>query len=149
MSWKSRFRILAPVSVFSPHRSRLPHPSRGVYPCTLRPSPRFIPSPSPLRRVALQPDAINGRSFEDIVVEFDPSYRPDKPFKVFGGQHRVTAIGEALKAKRNEQHGVRIYLGLTTEQRLEIAKANNTAIAVANDLLDRMQEEFLGAELRN
>lgn len=96
----------------------------------------------------MKEDACKGRRFEDIVVEFDPSYRPDKPLKVFGGQHRVTAITEAFKSGQNQSHGLRIYFGLNEEQRLDVAKANNTAIAVANDLLDRMQEDFLGNELR-
>lgn len=96
----------------------------------------------------MKEDACKGRRFEDIVVEFDPSYRQDKPLKVFGGQHRVTAITEAIKSGQNQSHGLRIYFGLNEEQRLDVAKANNTAIAVANDLLDRMQEDYLGNELR-
>jgi len=38
---------------------------------------------------------------------------------------------------------------LDRDQRLDIATANNTAIAVSNELLDRMQEEHLGTELRD
>ena len=96
----------------------------------------------------MEGDAHKGRSFEDIVVEFDTTYRNARPLKVFGGQHRVKAIREALGAKVDAIHGVRIYFGLSTEQRFDIATANNTSIAVSNDLLDRMQEELLGADLR-
>lgn len=96
----------------------------------------------------MRDDACKGRRFEDIVMEFDGSYRASKPLKVFGGQHRVTAIQEAMKAGQDEFHGLRVYFCLTEEQRLDVAKTNNTAIAVANDLLDRMQEDFVGNELR-
>jgi hypothetical protein len=96
----------------------------------------------------MEADAKKGRSFEDLVIEYDTSYRPDRPLKVFGGQHRVLAIREAVKDKVLVNHGVRVYLGLSTEQRFEIASVNNTSIAVSNDLLDRMQEDVLGPELR-
>jgi len=96
----------------------------------------------------MESDAKKGRSFEDIVTEYDDSYRPTKPLKVYGGQHRVLAIKEAVREKVDSLHGVRVYYGLTTEQRFEIASVNNTSIAVSNDLLDRMQEDLLGPELR-
>jgi hypothetical protein len=97
----------------------------------------------------MESDAVNGRAFEDIVVEYDTSYRPARPLKVFGGQHRITAITEAYKKEVYAFHGIRVYFDLTIEQRLEIATANNTSIAVSNDLLDRMQEELLGSNLRD
>lgn len=97
----------------------------------------------------MESDALMGRSFEDLVVEYDTSYRADKPLKVFGGQHRVKAITEAVKNNVSVVHGVRVYFGLSTEQKVNIAMANNTSIAVSNDLLDRMQEDLLGADLRN
>jgi hypothetical protein len=93
-------------------------------------------------------DAIKGRSFEDIVVEYDSDYRHEKPLKVFGGQHRITAIQESIKNSKSTIHGVRVYFGLSVEQRFNIATANNTSITIPNDLLDRMQEEILGSELR-
>jgi hypothetical protein len=96
----------------------------------------------------MESDAKKGRSFEDIVTEYDDSYRPTKPLKVYGGQHRVLAIKEAVKEKVDSLHGVRVYYGLSTEERFEIASVNNTSIAVSNDLLDRMQEDLLGPELR-
>jgi len=97
----------------------------------------------------MESDAKRGRSFEDIVVEFDESYRPKSPLKVFGGQHRIQAIRSAAGEMADRPHGVRIYFGLTVEQRVDIATVNNTSIAISNDLLDRMQEELFGTELRD
>lgn len=97
----------------------------------------------------MEADAIKGRSFEDIVIEYDTSYKTAKPLKVFGGQHRIKAIIEASKQGVSSIHGVRVYFDLSVEQRVNIAMVNNTSIAVSNDLLDRMQEEWLGANLRN
>lgn len=94
-------------------------------------------------------DALDGRSFEDIVLEYDKTYRSKQPLKVYGGQHRLTAIGRAESLKGSILHGVRVYFGLSREQKVEIATINNTAIAVSNDLLDRMREDFLGSELRD
>jgi len=96
----------------------------------------------------MEKDAIAGRSFEDIVIEYDMSYRNNKPLKVYGGQHRITAIIKALKAGISVPHGARIYFGLSREQKVEIAIVNNTSITVPNDLLDRMQEQMMGPELR-
>jgi len=97
----------------------------------------------------MKEDALLGRSFEDLVIEYDKHYRPEIPLKVFGGQHRIKAISEAVKKKINVYHGVRIYFDLSLEQKFNIALVNNTSIAVSNDLLDRMQEELLGVNLRN
>ena len=97
----------------------------------------------------MESDALKGRSFEDLVVEYDTSYRAERPLKVFGGQHRIMAITEAVKKDVSVVHGVRVYFGLSIEQKVNIAMANNTSIAVSNDLLDRMQEDLLGANLRN
>ena len=97
----------------------------------------------------MENDAIYGRSFEDIVLEYDTSYRPKKQLKVYGGQHRLRAIAKAAKVKGKTLHGVRVYFNLTREQKVEIATINNTAIAVPNDLLDRMREQLIGSELRD
>lgn len=97
----------------------------------------------------MEKDALLGRSFEDIVVEYDPTYRPNVPLKVFGGQHRIMAIKEAIQNGVSAVHGVRVYFGLFGEQKVNIAMASNTAIAVSNDLIDRMQEDLLGNDLRN
>jgi len=99
--------------------------------------------------IAMEKDAQLGRSFEDIVLEYDTSYRPKKPLKVYGGQHRLRAISKSEDKKGSTLHGVRIYFNLSREQKVEIATVNNTAIAVPNDLLDRMREQLLGSELRD
>ena len=96
----------------------------------------------------MESDALQGRSFEDLVVEYDTSYRADKPLKVFGGQHRIMAIREAVKNGVSALHGARVFFSLSIEQKVNIAMANNTSIAVSNDLLDRMQEDLLGTALR-
>jgi hypothetical protein len=93
-------------------------------------------------------DAMRGRSFEDLVIEYDTQYRPHLPLKVFGGQHRIRAISIAVKKGVSAFHGVRIYFGLDRNQKVDIAIANNTAITISNDLLDRMSEQHLGPELR-
>jgi hypothetical protein len=97
----------------------------------------------------MEEDAQLKRSFEDLVTEFDTSYRPTIPLKVFGGQHRIRAIQEALKRDVSVHHGVRVYFALDRDQRLDVAVANNTAIAISNDLLDRMYEGHLGPNLRD
>ena len=97
----------------------------------------------------MEKDASELRSFEDLVVEFDPSYNSGKPLKVFGGQHRIKAVEVASGKKVNCPHGVRVYFALSTAQKVEIAQVNNTSIAVSNDLLDRMQEDLLGSDLRS
>ena len=97
----------------------------------------------------MEQDALNGRSFEDMVVEYDTSYRPKKPLKVYGGQHRLRAIERAIERKGDIIHGIRVYFDLSREQKVEIATVNNTSIAVPNDLLDRMREQLLGSELRD
>ena len=98
---------------------------------------------------AMERDAIKGRSFEDLVLEYDTSYLPKKPLKVYGGQHRLRAVSKAQTAKGATLHGVRVYFALSREQKVEIATINNTAVAVPNDLLDRMREQLLGSELRD
>lgn len=97
----------------------------------------------------MESDSLKGRSFEDLVVEYDTSYIYDKPLKVFGGQHRIQAIKEAIKKDVSVMHGIRVYFCLSLEQKVNIAIANNTSIAVSNDLLDRMQEDLLGTDLRS
>lgn len=96
----------------------------------------------------MEEDAAEGRSFEDLVVEYDTSYREEKPLKVYGGQHRVQALMN-IWTKKNAVHGVRVYFSLSRDQKVEIATINNTSIAVPNDLLDRMREQLLGSELRD
>lgn len=97
----------------------------------------------------MEKDALGGRSFEDMVIEYDTSYHPKKPLKIYGGQHRLKAIENVRKEKGHIYHGIRVYFGLLRDQKVEIARVNNTSIAVPNDLLDRMQEQLLGPQLRD
>jgi len=95
-------------------------------------------------------DAKAGREFNDIIVEYAKQYSPDKPLKIWGGQHRVKAIQEAYQeAQVSRYHGFKIFFSLSKQQRTEIALISNTNIAVSNDLFDRLQEEtFVGLKLR-
>ncbi len=91
-------------------------------------------------------DAVEGRQFSDIVVEYNPSFgslNKEKPLKVYGGQHRCHAIMEAYKSKTNKYHGLRVYFNLDKEKRGNIAIVSNTNIQVSNDLRDRLHEQSL------
>ena len=88
-------------------------------------------------------DATNGREFNDIIVEYNNSYSPEKPLKVWGGQHRSRAIQLALEKDISRYHGFRVYFCLTKEQRSALALVSNTNINVSNDLFDRQLEETL------
>ena len=88
-------------------------------------------------------DAKNGRSFSDIVIEFDISYRENKPLKILGGQHRDEAIKRAFKDNVNFDHGIRVYFSLDKDQRAEIMRISNTNINVSPDLRDRIEEHRL------
>lgn len=92
-------------------------------------------------------DAKDGRTFSNIVAEFDASYNPDYPIKIIGGQHRYAAIKEATK-RAAVQHSTKIYFGLNKEQRLDVQLISNTNIAASTDLYDRLQETANGPELR-
>ncbi len=100
-------------------------------------------------------DAKDGRQFSDIVIEYNSSKKnknPNKPLKVFGGQHRSHAIKEAFEYNsKNRIHGLKIYFNLNIETRGDIAIVSNTNIHVANDLRDRMDEQTLSPpnKLRN
>ncbi|MBK6912441.1 MAG: hypothetical protein IPH11_01705 [Ignavibacteriales bacterium] len=105
----------------------------------------------PLHKLFLkmQDDAKNGRQFNDIIVEYIPnSHRPEKPLKIYGGQHRSLSIEESIKQGLNRYHGFRVYFALSVTQRNEIAHVSNANINVPLDLLDRMQETVIGPELR-
>jgi hypothetical protein len=95
-------------------------------------------------------DAENAREFNDIIAEYITSYLPEKPLKVWGGQHRSRAIIDAFLQKRVlRYHGFRVYFCLSKEQRNELALISNTNIAVSNDLFDRQLEEtYMGPHLR-
>lgn len=99
--------------------------------------------------ITMQEDAKRGRQFSDIVIEYNKDYRENKPLKILGGQHRTKAI-EKMSPK-NTLHGIRVYFNLNKDQRAEIARISNTNITIADDLLDRMEEQRLDPpnKLRN
>jgi hypothetical protein len=97
----------------------------------------------------MKEDAQQGRIFSNLVAEFDTSYEEDKPLKIIGGQHRFQAINGALTPHKDKFHGVKVYFGLNSEQRLDVQLISNTNIEISADLLDRMQETLRGPELRS
>jgi hypothetical protein len=97
----------------------------------------------------MKQDAKQRRSFSDLVTEFTTEYDAEHPLKIIGGQHRYQAIKEAFEIGVNEYHGVKVYFGLDSDQRLDVQLVSNTVIAVSADLYDRMQETVRGPELRN
>lgn len=96
----------------------------------------------------MKDDAKNRRAFSNLVCEFTKSFDEEHPLKIIGGQHRFTAIQEALKEGVNEHHGVKLYFALDNDQRLDVQLISNTNIAVSTDLFDRMTETLAGPQLR-
>jgi len=94
-------------------------------------------------------DAKGRRSFSNIVTEYTKEFDDEHPLKIIGGQHRFSAIQEALTSGIDSYHGVKVYLGLNVTQRLDVQLISNTNIAISRDLIDRLQEGFQGPELRN
>jgi len=88
----------------------------------------------------MEEDSAAGREFNDIIVEYNISYEKDKPLKVWGGQHRISAIIKR-GMEINRYHGFRIYFNLSKQQRNELALISNTNMNVSNDTFDRMIEE--------
>jgi predicted CopG family antitoxin len=88
-------------------------------------------------------DAKEGRSFSDIIIEYNTNYNESKPLKILGGQHRNQAIVEAVKDKVNINHGIKVYFNLDKEQREDIMRIANTNINIATDLRDRLREDVL------
>jgi hypothetical protein len=97
----------------------------------------------------MRQDAKQRRSFSNLVTEFTTEYDSEHPLKIIGGQHRYQAIKEAFQDGIDEYHGVKVYFGLDSDQRLDVQLISNTVIAVSADLYDRMQETVRGPELRN
>ena len=97
---------------------------------------------------AMKEDAKRNRSFSNIVTEYTRDFDADHPLKVIGGQHRFEAIRLALQNGVDEVHGVKVYLGLDMEQRLDVQLISNTNIATSGDLYDRMHETVMGPDLR-
>jgi hypothetical protein len=97
----------------------------------------------------MKEDALLRRSFSNIVAEYTKEFDAEHPLKIIGGQHRIEAIKESYAAGVNEFHGLKVYVALSIEQRLDVQLISNTNIAISRDLFDRMQETFKGPELRN
>jgi hypothetical protein len=97
----------------------------------------------------MKEDAKKRRGFSNIVIEYTKEFDTEHPLKIIGGQHRYQAIKDALDAGVNEIHGVKVYLGLNAEQRLDVQLISNTNIATSTDLYDRMHETVKGPELRD
>ena len=98
----------------------------------------------------MRSDAKAGRTFSNIVCEYDITYDEDHPLKVIGGQHRFIAIKDALDdSEINENHGVKAYFRLDMDQRLDVQVISNINISVSPDLYDRLQETASGPELRD
>lgn len=97
----------------------------------------------------MKADAISGRAFSNLVVEFRMPKDDEPSLMVIGGQHRFHAIQSAHEKGVDEHHGIKVYFGLDTDQRLDVQLISNTNIAVSTDLLDRMYETWSGPELRN
>ena len=83
-------------------------------------------------------DALSGRTFSNIVAEFNEEANTKAPLQIIGGQHRFNAIEDALESSVDEYHGIKVYFSLDSEQRLDVQLISNTNIAVSTDLLDRM-----------
>ena len=97
----------------------------------------------------MKEDAKLKRSFSNIVAEYITTFDEEHPLKIIVGQHRFIAISEAYSTENvNQPHGVKVYFGLNTEQRLDVQLISNTNIAVSSDLLDRMLETVKGPQLR-
>lgn len=98
----------------------------------------------------MKDDADKRRSFSNLVLEYAKEYDAEHPLKIIGGQHRYEAIKGALeKGLADEYHGIKVYFGLNTDQRLDVQEISNTVIETPLDLLDRMQETVKGPQLRD
>lgn len=99
--------------------------------------------------IQMKEDAKNGRSFSNIVAEYNTEFLEEIPLKIIGGQHRFLAIKEALDEKQmNHFHGIKLYFGLSNDQRLDVQLISNTNIAASSDLLDRMFETIKGPRIK-
>ena len=97
----------------------------------------------------MKDDAKRGRHFSNIVAEYTKDFDAGYPLKIIGGQHRFEALNEALTGGVDNYHGLKIYLGLSMDQRLDAQLISNTNIATSSDLFDRMQETYKGPQLRD
>lgn len=99
--------------------------------------------------IKMKEDALNKRTFSNMVAEYTMEFDEQNPLKIIGGQHRYLAIKDSLKSNINQRHGVKVYFKLNSNQRLDVQLISNTNIAISPDLLDRMYETIHGPELRD
>ena len=97
----------------------------------------------------MKDDARRRRSFSNIVAEYTSAFDAGTPLKVIGGQHRFAAIETALDDGVDELHGLKVYFGLTKEQRIDVQLISNTNLAINGALVDRLRETFRGPALRD
>ena len=97
----------------------------------------------------MKEDALNQRTFSNLVCEYTTDFEPEAPLKIIGGQHRLKAIEEAYERGINVYHGIKVYFELSPDQRLDVQLISNTNIVVSPDLLDRMYETLSGPNLRD
>jgi hypothetical protein len=97
----------------------------------------------------MKEDALQRRSFSNLVAEYTKEFAPDTPLKIIGGQHRHVAIREAHGKGVNELHGLKVYFGLTTVQRIDVAVVSNRNLAISGALLDRLKETYRGPAMRD
>lgn len=93
-------------------------------------------------------DAMENRSFSNLVAEYNKTFDIDHPLKIIGGQHRYSAINLAFEKKVNQYHGIKVYFNLDSDQRMDVQIISNTNIDISPDLLDRVLETNSGPNLR-
>lgn len=79
---------------------------------------------------AMCDDAREGRTFSNIVTEFGLGTDDLPSLMIVGGQHRYEAIRQGLEDGWDQWHGVKVYFGLDTEQRLDVQLISNTRLCL-------------------
>jgi hypothetical protein len=97
----------------------------------------------------MKEDALQRRSFSNLVAEYTKEFEPKHPLKIIGGQHRHVAIRLAHEQGINELHGVKVYFGLSTTQRIDVAVISNRNLSISGALLDRLRETYRGPAMRD
>ncbi len=95
----------------------------------------------------MKQDAAKGRSFSNIVAEYTQDFDPEHPLKIIGGQHHFEAIRSA--SGQDKYHGIKVYVDLNKNQRMDVQLISNTNIEIGRDLIDRILETAKGPELRD
>src|SRR5207302_1534816 len=90
----------------------------------------------------MKQDAAKGRSFSNIVAEYTKDFDSEHPLKIIGGQHRFEAIRSAKG--QDKYHGIKLYVDLNKNQRMDVQLISNTNIEIGRDLIDRILETAKG-----